>query len=438
MPTATPTLHPSPHGEGRIVTRLSPGSSLPPEGRRRWGVALALLIAGLCLAGPALAAPATSFAEFLHAFEPKAIAAGVSAAVYEKATAGLTPDPRIPVLVTTQPEFATPIWDYLDTRINAARISRGKAAMAANAALFASVGKKYGVDPAILGAIWGMETDYGAALASKSGIRPIIRSLATLAWEERGRVELDEAELIAALKLVQQGPLTAETLVGSWAGAIGHLQVNPTTILKYGTDGDGDGKVDVQRSLADALATSAKFLLGLGWKPGIDWGYEVSLPKGFDYLLADREHPRPLKSFADLGVRRVSGKPFPDQTVPVFLYVPAGKTGPKFLMTGNYLVLKGYNFSDSYALSVAHLADRLKGAGDFKAPWPRGTKFPNLAQREAIQTALNKLGLLAGQSDGRLGPNTQRAYARFQAAHGEVADGFITISAYEELLAATR
>ena len=386
---------------------------------------------------PAVAAPSLSFAEFLRGFEAKAVAAGVSAAVYERAVKGLTPDPRIPALITTQPEFATPIWDYLDTRIDASRIARGKAAMAANAALFARAGKQYGVDPAILGAIWGMETDYGSALANKSSIRPIVRSLATLAWEERGRVEQDEGELIAALKLVKQGPLTAQTLVGSWAGAIGHLQVDPSVILKYGTDGDGDGRIDLVHSLPDAVATSAEFLLGLGWKPGVEWGYEVTLPKGFDYLLADREHPRPLSDFAKLGVRRVSGKPFPDPQVQVFLYVPAGQSGPKFLMTGNYLVLKGYNFSDSYALAVGHLADRLKGAGDFKAPWPRGTKFPDLKQREAIQTALDKLGLLTGQSDGRLGPKTQRAYAQFQAAHHEVADGFITISAYEELTAAT-
>ena len=144
------------------------------------------------------------------------------------------------------------------------------------------------------------------------------------------------------------------------------------------------------------------------------------------------------KFFADLGVKRASGKGFADEQVPVFLYVPAGKDGPKFLMTGNYLVLKGYNFSDSYAMSVGHLADRLKGAGEFVASWPRGTKFPNLVQREAIQTALNKLGLLSGTSDGRLGPITQQAYAKFQAAHGEVADGFIALSAYEELMAATK
>ena len=397
---------------------------------------ISALLFGL-LAQPAIAAPAGSFADFLKGFEAKAVAAGVSAAVYERATAGLTPDPKIPALVTTQPEFSTPIWTYLDQHVSKARVARGRTAMAANARLFAEIGKKYGVDSAILGAIWGMETDYGSVLDSPL-IRPIIRSLATLCYERRGRVAIDEEQFIAALKLVQRGPLDANHLVGSWAGAIGHLQVDPTTVLKYGTDGDGDGKVDLQHSLADALATSAVYLNKLGYHSGLDWGYEVKLPAGFDYLLADRQNPRPLKFFAERGVRRASGKPFADSAVPVFLYVPAGRDGPKFLMTANYLVLKGYNFSDSYALAVGHLADRLKGAGDFVADWPRSTKFPDLEQRRAIQRALQKLGLLTGTSDGRLGPVTQQAYARFQAAHGQVADGFLTLSAYEELMAATK
>jgi membrane-bound lytic murein transglycosylase B len=443
--TAEPlTLALSPQGRGD--KRLNPpyAMALPQGGGKRQqggGESQVLRLLGVLAAVMALfvvPASAGSFSDFLHAFEPKALQAGVSAATYEKATAGLTPDPRIAALVATQPEFATPIWDYIDRRSSDDRVKRGKAAMAGQQAAFTATGKNYGVDPAILGAIWGIETDYGAALNSKTSIQPIIRSLATVTYEARGRVALDEADLIAALLLVQRGPLDANGLVGSWAGAIGHLQVNPTTILKYGTDGDGDGKVDLVHSLPDALATSAEFLLGLGWKSGMDWGYEVTLPKGFDYLLADREHLKPLKMFAGLGVKRANGKAFPDASVPVFLYVPAGKDGPKFLMTGNYLVLKGYNFSDSYALTVAHMADRLKGAGEFSTAWPRGTKFPNLQQREAIQTALNKLGLLNGDSDGRLGPITQQAYAKFQASRGEVADGFLTLGAYEELAAATK
>ena len=122
-----------------------------------------------------------------------------------------------------------------------------------------------------------------------------------------------------------------------------------------------------------------------------------------------------------------------DTSIPVFFYAPAGAKGPKFLMTNNYLVLKGYNFSDSYAMAVAHLADRLKGAGEFRATWPRDTKFPDLQQRKDIQAALARLGFLKGTSDGRLGPITAAAYGKYQQSRGEVADGFITLDAWRQL-----
>ena len=304
--------------------------------------------------------------------------------------------------------------------------------------MFAEVGKRTGVDPYLLGAIWGIETDFGAVLGNKKLIRPIIRSLATLVHQRRGRLKEDEADFIAALKLLQLNRMTSSALVGSWAGAIGHLQVNPSNVIAHGSDGDGDGRIDLHNSLADALATSAKFLLDLGYRPGLDWGFEVDVPAGFDYLLATRETLRPVSFFADRGVRRVKGRDFSDPQAPVFLYAPAGQDGPKFLMTANYLVLKGYNFSDSYALSVAHMTDRLKGGGSFVRAWPRGTKFPNLEQRKAIQQALITLGLYEGAVDGRIGPVSQAAYARFQAAQGEVADGFITLRSYEELSAAAK
>jgi membrane-bound lytic murein transglycosylase B len=397
----------------------------------RWLAMIALSV--LLSAAPARA---ETFDEFILAFEAKAVAAGVSRETYRAATSGLTPDPTTPELVETQPEFTTPIWDYLDTRITDGRITRGRAAIEANGALFKAAGEMLGVDPYILAAIWGVETDYGAVLDNRKLIKPIIRSLATLVYQKRGRLKEDEQDFIAALLLVQRGQLGADSLVGSWAGAIGHLQVNPSNVIAHGTDGDGDGRVDLHNSLPDALATSARFLRDLGYAPGVDWGFEVDVPAGFDWLLADRETLRPIGFFAERGVTRVKGRPFADLTTPVFLYAPAGADGPKFLMTNNYLVLKGYNFSDSYALSVAHLADRLKGSGGFVHAWPRDTAFPNLKQRQTIQARLKALGLYDGVVDGRLGPITQAAYAKFQASKGEVADGFITRKSFEELSAA--
>ncbi|KKB76934.1 hypothetical protein VW35_16250 [Devosia soli] len=391
---------------------------------------LAVLIV-LLMTNPALAQ--SNFSAFLSELKAEAVARGVNPATYDALTAGLTPDPRVPNLVETQPEFTTPVWDYIDTRVNSSRINRGMAALERNAQLFSAIGQRYGVDPYLLGAIWGIETDYGAVLSNTDLIRPIVRSLATVTFQQRTRYAEDKADFFAALILAERNGGTSP--IGSWAGAIGHLQVNPTNVIAHGSDGDADGRIDLHDSLADALATSAKFLRDLGYQPGIDWGFEVSVPQNFDYLLATRDELRPISFFTDRGIARVSGKPFSDPRIPVFLYVPAGHTGPKFLMTGNYLVLKGYNFSDSYAMAVAHLTDRLKGAGTFATPWPRDTIFPNLAQRQAVQRALKNLDLYDGAVDGRLGPITQAAYARFQAARGEIADGFITRAAYDALAA---
>lgn len=397
---------------------------------------LAIFVAFLGFTAPALAQPVESFESFIRNFEATALAAGVTQQTYAKAMYGLTPDPNVPELVTSQPEFTTPLWEYIDKRVTEWRLTKGKEAIAEHKALLTATGEKYGVDPYLLASIWGLETNYGRVLGDSQYIRPIIPSLATLVHQRRVRLEGDTQDLIAALLLVQRGPLDATQLVGSWAGAIGHLQVNPSNVIRFGTDGDGDGAVDLHNSVADALATSAEYLLGFGYKPGLDWGYEVDVPEGFDYLLATREQMRPISFFTDLGVSRVGGAAFSDTSIPVFLYAPTGARGPRFLMTNNYLVLKSYNNSDSYAMAVSHLQDRLKGRGEFVTPWPRDTKFPNLEQRRAIQEALIELGLYGGLVDGRIGPVSQAAYARFQASKGEVADGFITLESYEELKAA--
>ena len=397
---------------------------------------IGFVLAVLCCGG-ALAQPSESFDAFKARIAQSAVAAGVDGDFYRAVMGPIQPDPTIPPLISGQPEFVTPIWDYIEGRVGAGRIGRGQAAMGRNQALFEAIGARYGVDPYILGAIWGIESDYGAVLDNRSLIKPIIPSLATLAHQRRGRVAEDEAELIAALQIAQARG-SAEELVGSWAGALGHLQLIPTAFLRYGQDGDGDGVIDVHASLPDALASSAQYLVGLGYVPGLDWGFEVTVPEGFDYLLADRETFRPISFFAERGVARVAGRAFSDLGTQVFLYVPAGASGPKFLMTRNYMVLKGYNFSDSYALSVAHMTDRLKGAGPFIAPWPRGAQFPDRGQRVDIQTWLAQLGHYRGVIDGNLGPITQAAYAQFQARQGLVADGFITRQAHTLLAQAVR
>lgn len=381
------------------------------------------------------AAPVESFAAFLAGFEAKAVRHGISPETYRAATAGLTQRANIPGLISTQPEFTTPIWDYMEKRVSSGRIARGWAAMARHAKLFARIGQEYGVDPAILGAIWGMETDFGAVLGNKALIKPIIRSLATLAHYRRDRVEADELEFIAALQLIENGGWRADTLVGSWAGAIGHTQIIASGIMAHGTDGDGDNIVNPHASLADALATTAVFMRALGYTPGFDWGFEVEVPEGFDFSIATPNEMKRLGFFATRGVKRVKGRQFKDLDLPVFMFLPGGRTGPKFLLTANYAAIKGYNFSDSYAFSVAHLTDRLKGAEPLVGTWPRNIIFPNLQQRVDIQRWLKQLGYYRGAVDGRIGPITNAAYQQFQRGAGIVADGFVTLNAHKLLKA---
>lgn len=396
----------------------------------RFWIFASMIVLGV---GPISAAPIESFSQFLTNFEREAVAAGIRPDVYRAAVSGIQPVKNIPGLVRSQPEFTTPMWSYINKRVSAGRIARGKTAMQRNKVLFDDIGLRFGVDPFVLGAIWGMETDFGAVLGNKNLVKPIIPSLATLVHHRRDRLEADAVEFVTALRLIQDKGWTRDTLVGSWAGAVGHTQIIASGLEAYGTDGDGDGVVNPHLSLADALASSARFLRELGYTPGVDWGFEVELPTGFDYAIATRNEMKRIGFFAERGVRRVKGRQFTDLEQVVFLYLPAGKNGPKFLMTPNYLVLKAYNFSDSYAMSVAHLTDRLKGAGAYVNAWPVNTKFPNLAQRKDIQNWLKKLGYYQGEVDGRIGPISQEAYQRFQVSKGLVADGFITAQSWARL-----
>jgi len=399
----------------------------------RWIFRFAVL-AYLALGSAVYGAPQQSFAQFLNEFEQKAVAAGIPKSVYRAVTKGLEADPSIKVAQGSQPEFEKPIWSYLDQRITADRIKRGRAAFAQNRQLFERVGAAYGVDPYMLAAIWGVETDYGAIMSNDRYFKPVLRSLFSLVHQRRGRVKLDEAELISALRIYAQGEAPKGGLKGSWAGALGHLQIMPGAFLTHGTDFDGDGKRDPHGSLGDALASSAKWLLGIGYLPGQDWGYEVTLPNDFDYMLAGRTQFRPISFFASRGVERVKSRAFGNTDELVFLYVPAGANGPKFLMTKNYLALKGYNFADSYALAVAHLTDRLKGAGPFVDDWPRGAKFLNRQQRIELQTKLTRLGFYNDKLDGRFGPISQDALRQWQIQNGQLADGFATIEVYNRVM----
>ncbi|WP_238181308.1 lytic murein transglycosylase [Methylobacterium trifolii] len=362
-------------------------------------------------------APSTGFAAFVAGLRPEAQSRGVSQATFEAAFSGITgPDPDVLARTKSQGEFARPVWDYLVGAVSPARIARGRARAAALATTLRAIEARYGVPAPVVLAFWGVESDFGAG----GGSVPTIRALATLA-QARHRGDLFRTELLAALTILERGDITPQRMKGSWAGAMGQVQFLPSTFLAHAVDFDGDGHRDIWTNEADALASIAAYLKDLGWNPAVSWGYEVLLPAGFDLTRYTGE----LADFTRRGVRRADAKPLPE-TGKAGLFLPGGMGGPTFLITDNFDVIRAYNTSDSYALAVGHLADRLAGGPALAAPWPSTAGRLDTAGLKALQGGLAAQGLYAGEVDGRAGPRLRESVRRYQIREGLTADGYAT------------
>ncbi|MDS4015634.1 MAG: lytic murein transglycosylase [Candidatus Accumulibacter sp.] len=389
---------------------------------------LLLLAAGASLA-PAASAQNERFPSCLAALRADAPARGVSAAAFDRLTPGLSPDMSVLEFLDYQPEFRTPIWDYLAGLVDEERVSDGIALREKWASTLAAAAERYQVDAATVVAVWGVESNYGRNF----GKRPLLTSLATLACFGR-RQAYFRGEFYSTLKILAAGDIAPERLVGSWAGAFGHTQFMPSTFLRLAVDGDGDGRRDLIDSIPDALASTANFLHRAGWRLGEPWGYEVVLPPGLDTSNAGRRNKRTLAEWKSLGVRRADGQALPPNDAAAGLLLPAGRQGPAFLVLRNFDVIYGYNAAESYALAIAHLADRLQGGKPFVAAWP--TDDPGLSRRERreLQTLLAARGHEIGEIDGMLGANSRRAIEAEQKLLGLPVNG----RAGQKLLAALR
>jgi len=419
-------------GLNGFLTRLfqpSPGAAVPsaaPGGDAWSGQAGAS--GDPRMTADAIRAAAADFGNCVEALWPDAARRGVSRANFERYTAGLTPDLRIMDLLDAQPEFNKSPWDYLDTLVSDERIARGRQLLAQYASTFDAVERAYGVDRHIVAAIWGVESDYG----TMGGTRPVIRSTATLACIGRRRDYFRE-EFLSALEILQRGDVAPDRLVGSWAGAFGPTQFMPTSFKRYAVDFDGDGKRDVVDSVPDVMASTANNLKMDGWATGETWGYEVALPHGFDYLLADRSRQMTVQQWESLGVKRAGDQPFPHRGERAFLLLPAGARGPAFLMLQNFRVIMKYNPAEAYALAIGHLADRLRGGGPFVHDWPRNERVLTLDERLELQQLLARRGFDVGAPDGLLGPRTRLAIRNYQVAAGLVPDGFASSAVLDRL-----
>jgi membrane-bound lytic murein transglycosylase B len=364
---------------------------------------------------------AGNFAVCLERQWPEAARRGMSREAFVKYTTDLTPDLRIMDLLDAQPEFTVALWGYLDALVSNERIAMGSEMLRRHRATFDQVEKTFGVDRHIITAIWGVESRYGSMV----GDRSVLRSTATLACIGR-RQQFFRDEFLATLEILHRGDVTLDQLKGSWAGAFGPTQFMPTTFKRYAVDFDGDGRRDVVGSIPDVLASTANNLKKDGWIPDQPWGYEVQLPTGFDFLLADRTRQHTVRQWENIGVRRPNGVAFDVLDERAFLLLPAGAQGPAFLMLPNFLVIMKYNPAEAYALAIGHLADRMRGDGPIAQAWPRHEPVLTRDQRRELQELLLSRGFNLGEPDGRLGVRSRAAIRDFQVSAGLVPDGFAT------------
>jgi lytic murein transglycosylase len=344
---------------------------------------------------------------------------GITTTTFDTHAQQLAADMSVLDLLDAQPEFTTPLWDYLAALVDEQRVADGTTMLATHRELLERVATAYGVDAATVVAVWGVESDYGRVF----GKRPLLVSLSTLSCFGR-RQAFFRGEFLTTLKLLQAGDVRADGLTGSWAGAFGHTQFMPSTYERIAVDFDADGRRNLIDSIPDALASTANYLVKSGWRTGEPWGYEVKLPAGFDLAQAGRTNRRPLTEWVTQGIARIDGQPLPADDRAAAVLVPTGIGGPAFLVFKNYDAIYSYNAAESYALAIALLADRLRGSGGLVAAWPTDDPGLGRPERRALQTLLLARGHAIGTADGMIGTQTRRAIVLEQQRLGlQPADG---------------
>ncbi|KJH59696.1 lytic murein transglycosylase [Acinetobacter calcoaceticus] len=361
--------------------------------------------------------PNNNFQSCLANLRSQAIAAGVSGTTYDRYTQNLTPDYSVIDKLNYQPEFSTPIWDYLSGLVDEERIELGKQKLAQYRDVLNRASQTYGVPPETIVAVWGVESNFGDI----SGKYPLLQALGTLSCEGR-RQSYFRTEFFATMRILQRGDLTEDQLKGSWAGAFGHTQFMPSTYERLAVDFDGDGRRDLVSSTVDALASTANFLDKAGWQAGMPWGFEVKVPQGMSIDGEGRRSKKALSSWSARGVTRIDGSPLVQGALSsgtsAGLMAPAGVNGPVFLVFKNFDAIYSYNAAESYGLAIAHLSDRLKGARPFATSWPTDDPGTSRAERREIQQFLINRGYDIGAVDGLIGDKTRVAIRQEQTRLG--------------------
>jgi lytic murein transglycosylase len=369
-------------------------------------------LAALCAcAQPARADWSSCLAGLRHS----AASAGVSEPTIASALGSLEPNDAVSFM-GQQPEFTTPVWDYIAGLVDDERVDEGRDLLHRHAGALHAAESRFGVDPAVIVAVWGVESDFGKSF----GKRPVVQSLATLACEAPRRADYFRKELMAALKILDHGDIAPEEFMGSWAGAFGHTQFMPSTFLTTAVDLDGDGRKNIASDPADALGSTANYLHKAGWTHGLGWGFEVRLPEGYSGP-SGRTNRQPMSTFASHGITRLDGSPLGEGRAALLL--PAGRNGPGFLVTRNFDSVYAYNAAESYALAICILSDRLRGRPGIATPWPTDDPGLSRVERRELQALLNQRGYDLGEPDGVIGTKTKEAIADFEGRAGLKRDG---------------
>jgi membrane-bound lytic murein transglycosylase B len=400
-----------------------------PLRRRIVAPAAAVLFACFLATGTSQAAGDPAFEAWVAALRQEALATGISGTTFDRAFANVAPLPRVIELDRRQPEFTQTFWSYLDRRATAERVAKGRQMLSKHGSLLRRVAGQYGVQPRFLVAFWGLETNFGSYV----GDIPVIAALATLAYDQR-RSAFFRAQLLDALKIIEDGHIAPGRMVGSWAGAMGQVQFMPETFRRYAVDHNGDGRKDIWTNLPDAFASAANFLRTLGWDQTKTWGREVRVPAGFDLELATLSNVKPLAEWQRLGVRRADGSNLPTADVTASLILPGGHKGPGFLVYQNFRVIMRWNASINYALSVGYLADLISGKAPLRAKRPANDRPLSRAEVMELQALLNRAGFDTGEPDGVVGRQTRAALRDFQRQASLPPDGYPTA----EVIAALR
>lgn len=383
---------------------------------------LALLAILLSPALPAQESVEQSFDAWLLELRNQAGSLGISNTTLDAAFADVaSPLERVLELDRSQPEFVQTFTGYMSNRMSDARIERGKRLLEEHRDLFARIQARYGVQPHYLVAFWALESNFG----DYTGGFSVIRALATLAYDPR-RVDFFRDELLTALRIIDNGHIAADRMTGSWAGAMGQCQFMPSTFATYGTDGDGDGRVDIWNSLPDVFASAANFLSRSGWRGDERWGREVLLPDNFDFALAGTGVRKTVTEWNQLGIRRVDGTALGNADMQASVIIPAGANGPAFLAYNNFRTTMVWNRSTFYAISVGHLADRFVGGGPIQHMPENEEQALARADVLEMQELLNAAGVDAGIPDGILGSQTREAVRNYQLLKGLPPDGYPT------------